>query len=144
MHFVDEIACESEHPPKTTNVIFSCIHKPLQSLHHPGKGQKLTSDKAGINPLSELECDWDTSKSAEHAGMGFFVRNNIFSAFKVFFSALKPDSELFSEGMFWMEESGISASVLVNQVDSVSLVQLSRYLGSRASVRLPPQPMLVC
>lgn len=40
-----------------------------------------------------------------------------------------------------MEDRGSSLSVLVSQVDSVSLVQLSRYRGSRASVLLPPQPI---
>lgn len=37
---------------------------------------------------------------------------------------------------------GVSTSVLVSHVDSVSLVQLSWYLGSMmASARLPPQPI---
>lgn len=39
-----------------------------------------------------------------------------------------------------MDDSG-SSSVLVSQVDSVSLVQLSKHRGSRASVLLPPQPI---
>lgn len=46
-----------------------------------------------------------------------------------------------SEGMLWMDDRGSSLSVLVSQVDSVSLVQLSKYRGSRASVLLPPQPI---
>lgn len=58
----------------------------------------------------------------------------------IVFSDAKPTSEL-SEGMLWMEDRGMSVSVLVNHVDSVSLVQLSRYRGSRASVLLPPQPI---
>ena len=38
--------------------------------------------------------------------------------------------------------TGVSTSVLVSHVDSVSLVQLSLYLGSMiASARLPPQPI---
>lgn len=40
-----------------------------------------------------------------------------------------------------MDDRGRSVSVLVSQVDSVSLVQLSKYRGSRASVLLPPQPI---
>lgn len=56
------------------------------------------------------------------------------------FSEVKPASE-FSEGMLWMDDRGRSVSVLVSQVDSVSLVQLSKYRGSRASVLLPPQPI---
>lgn len=43
----------------------------------------------------------------------------------VVFSEVKPASE-FSEGMLWMDDRGISVSVLVSHVDSVSLVQLSR------------------
>lgn len=58
------------------------------------------------------------------------------------FSEGKPTSEEFSEGMLWMEDRGMSVSVLVSQVDSVSLVQLSIYLGSNASVLEPPQPMV--
>lgn len=58
----------------------------------------------------------------------------------IVFSDAKPASE-FSEGMLWMEDRGMSVSVLVSHVDSVSLVQLSRYRGSRASVLLPPQPI---
>lgn len=53
------------------------------------------------------------------------------------FSEAKPASE----GLLWMEDRGSSLSVLVSHVDSVSLVQLSRYRGSRASVLLPPQPI---
>lgn len=56
------------------------------------------------------------------------------------FSDAKPASEP-SDGMLWMDDRGMSVSVLVNHVDSVSLVQLSRYRGSRASVLLPPQPI---
>lgn len=56
------------------------------------------------------------------------------------FSEANPASEP-SDGMLWMDDSGMSVSVLVSHVDSVSLVQLSRYRGSRASVRLPPQPI---
>lgn len=52
-------------------------------------------------------------------------------------------SEEFSKGMLWIEDSGMSVSVLVSQVDSVSLVQLSRYRGSKASVLEPPQPMII-
>lgn len=58
------------------------------------------------------------------------------------FSEVKPASEC-SEGMLWMDDRGRSVSVLVSQVDSVSLVQLSKYRGSRASVLLPPQPIAV-
>ncbi len=58
------------------------------------------------------------------------------------FSDGKPTSEEFSEGMLWMEDRGMSVSVLVSQVDSVSLVQLSIYLGSNTSVLEPPQPMM--
>lgn len=43
----------------------------------------------------------------------------------IVFSEAKPASEL-SEGMFWMDDRGMSVSVLVSHVDSVSLVQLSR------------------
>lgn len=58
----------------------------------------------------------------------------------IVFSDAKPASEA-SDGMLWMDDKGMSVSVLVNHVDSVSLVQLSRYRGSRASVLLPPQPI---
>lgn len=61
----------------------------------------------------------------------------------VVFSDANATSEEFSEGMLWIEDSGISVSVLVSQVDSVSLVQLSMYRGSKASVLEPPQPMML-
>lgn len=69
-------------------------------------------------------------------------RSNIMNSIPglMVFSEEKPTSE-FSEGMLWMDDRGISVSVLVSHVDSVSLVQLSRYRGSRASDLLPPQPM---
>lgn len=59
------------------------------------------------------------------------------------FSDVKATSEEVSEGMLWIEDNGMSVSVLVSQVDSVSLVQLSRYRGSKASVLEPPQPMIL-
>jgi len=58
------------------------------------------------------------------------------------FSDGKLSSEEFSEGMLWMEDRGMSVSVLASQVDSVSLVQLSIYLGSNTSVLEPPQPIM--
>lgn len=66
---------------------------------------------------------------------------NMISPRLAVFSEGKPTSEEFSEGMLWMEDRGMSVSVLVSQVDSVSLVQLSIYLGSNTSVLEPPQPM---
>lgn len=59
------------------------------------------------------------------------------------FSDANTTAEEVSEGMWWIEDSGMSVSVLVSQVDSVSLVQLSRYRGSKASVLEPPQPMIL-
>jgi len=67
-------------------------------------------------------------------------RDSCFLPGLIVFSEAEPASEL-SEGMLWMDDRGISVSVLVSHVDSVSLVQLSRYRGSRASVLLPPQPI---
>lgn len=66
--------------------------------------------------------------------------NQSFSPGLIVFSHVKLASEL-SEGMLWMDDRGRSVSVLVSHVDSVSLVQLSMYRGSRASVLLPPQPI---
>lgn len=59
------------------------------------------------------------------------------------FADANATSEEVSEGMLWIEDRGMSVSVLVSQVDSVSLVQLSRYRGSKASVLEPPQPMIL-
>ena len=42
------------------------------------------------------------------------------------FSEVNPVSEELSEARLWMEDRGMSVSVLASQVDSVSLVQLSR------------------
>lgn len=61
----------------------------------------------------------------------------------VVFSDANATLEEFSEGMLWIEDSGMSVSVLVSHVDSVSLVQLSRYRGSKASVLEPPQPIIL-
>lgn len=58
-------------------------------------------------------------------------------AFTILFSF-----RLVSRALLLATGRGVSTSVLVSHVDSVSLVQLSWYLGSMmASARLPPQPI---
>lgn len=70
----------------------------------------------GLLPLADqLNIHWPV----------YYSHNSFFLPGLIVFSEVKPASE-FSEGMLWMDDRGMSASVLVSHVDSVSLVQLSR------------------
>lgn len=77
----------------------------------------LNSEKMNVNPCS---CE----EKKNNPSLASYIQPFILPGLMVF-SEAKPASEL-SEGMLWMDDRGMSVSVLVSHVDSVSLVQLSR------------------
>lgn len=64
-------------------------------------------------------------RSVKYSSSSPLSHDSLFSPGLIVFSEAKPASEL-SEAMLWMDDRGISVSVPVSHVDSVSLVQLSR------------------